>query len=85
MLYEVITNIPKEGPVVVVANHPHGMVDGMILAELIGRTRLDYRVITSYSIHYTKLYDRRRATIQPRLRNFCCPENANSARFAVKD
>ncbi|MEL7181344.1 MAG: lysophospholipid acyltransferase family protein [Pseudomonadota bacterium] len=37
--------IPKTGPVVVVANHPHGLVDGVILAELIGRVRTDYRVL----------------------------------------
>ena len=43
---EQLDNIPAEGPVVVVANHPHGMVDGMILAELIGRRRLDYRILT---------------------------------------
>ncbi|WP_421749140.1 lysophospholipid acyltransferase family protein [Cognatishimia sp.] len=41
-----IANIPKEGPIVVVANHPHGMVDGMVLAELIGRQRDDYRILT---------------------------------------
>ncbi|NOC94028.1 acyltransferase [Ruegeria sp. HKCCD6228] len=43
---EQIDRIPKTGPVVVVANHPHGMVDGMILAELIGRVRSDYRILT---------------------------------------
>ncbi len=41
-----LANIPKEGPVVLVANHPHGLVDGMILAELIGRRRDDYRILT---------------------------------------
>ncbi len=43
---EQLENIPKDGPVVVVANHPHGMVDGMIFADLIGRVRQDYRILT---------------------------------------
>ncbi len=41
-----LDRIPKTGPVVFVANHPHGMVDGMVMAELIGRRRLDYRILT---------------------------------------
>ena len=43
---EEIARIPAEGPLVVVANHPHGLVDGMVLAEMIGRVRTDYKILT---------------------------------------
>lgn len=41
-----IANIPKTGPVVIVSNHPHGLVDGMILAELVCRVRPDFKILT---------------------------------------
>ena len=41
-----LAKIPLTGPVVLVSNHPHGMVDGMVMAELIGRRRLDYKILT---------------------------------------
>ncbi|MFD0981575.1 lysophospholipid acyltransferase family protein [Tropicimonas aquimaris] len=43
---EQIARIPETGPLVIVANHPHGLVDGMVLAELIGRRRTDYKILT---------------------------------------
>jgi len=41
-----IARIPATGPVVVVANHPHGLVDGMIMAEMVSRVRPDFRILT---------------------------------------
>ncbi|MEZ5732450.1 MAG: lysophospholipid acyltransferase family protein [Paracoccaceae bacterium] len=41
-----LAHIPPTGPLVVVANHPHGLVDGMVMAELIGRVRTDYKILT---------------------------------------
>jgi putative hemolysin len=40
--------IPTDGPVVVVANHPYGMLDGAVLAVLLTRTRPDVKVMTNY-------------------------------------
>lgn len=43
---EQVDNIPATGPLIVVANHPHGMVDGMVMAELIARKRGDFLILT---------------------------------------
>lgn len=40
--------IPAQGPVVVVANHPFGMLDGAMLAVLLTRVRPDVKVMTNY-------------------------------------
>jgi putative hemolysin len=39
--------IPVSGPVVVVANHPYGMLDGAILTVLLTRARPDVKVLTN--------------------------------------
>jgi len=40
--------IPASGPVVVVSNHPYGMLDGAILTVLLKRIRPDVKVLTNF-------------------------------------
>jgi putative hemolysin len=40
--------IPPTGPVVVIANHPYGMLDGAILTVLLTRIRPDVKVLTNF-------------------------------------
>jgi putative hemolysin len=40
--------IPKEGPLVVVANHPYGGVDGVALLALLKRVRPDVKLMANY-------------------------------------
>lgn len=42
---EDLGRVPKEGPVVVVANHPYGMVEGVILGALLTRVRSDVKMM----------------------------------------
>lgn len=43
--------IPAHGPVVVVANHPYGVLDGAILTVLLTRVRPDVKVLTNFLLH----------------------------------
>jgi len=40
--------IPNKGPVVVVANHPYGLLDGAVLAVVLARARPDVKVMTNF-------------------------------------
>lgn len=43
-----LRKIPKQGPLVVVANHPFGGLEGVILGDIIFRARTDVRVLGNY-------------------------------------
>ena len=45
---EDLAGIPARGPVVVVANHPFGGVEGVILPALLGRVRQDVKILANY-------------------------------------
>lgn len=42
-----LAELPKEGPLVVVANHPFGVFDGMILGSLVASFRSDFLVMAN--------------------------------------
>ena len=41
-----LARIPATGPLVVVANHPYGVLDGIVISWLVGQVRNDFAVLT---------------------------------------
>lgn len=44
--------IPKEGPFIIVSNHPYGAIDGIIMLDTIGRIRPDIKILTNFLLSY---------------------------------
>ncbi|WP_108259942.1 lysophospholipid acyltransferase family protein [Mangrovicoccus ximenensis] len=42
-----LENIPREGPVVVIANHPFGILDGLMMGLILRRARGDFRILAN--------------------------------------
>lgn len=42
-----LAGVPESGPLVVVANHPFGAVDGLLLSSIVGRRRADVRCLAT--------------------------------------
>jgi putative hemolysin len=42
-----LDRIPQSGPAIVIANHPFGLLDGLIVASLANRRRSDFRVLAN--------------------------------------
>lgn len=49
-----LSKIPKEGPFIVIANHPLGLIDGLLLLHLIGKKRKDFKIFGNFILHQIK-------------------------------
>ena len=45
--------IPRTGPAMVMANHPHGFLDGMLLGSLLGQIRGDVKIISNSLLSFS--------------------------------
>jgi putative hemolysin len=43
--------LPKTGPLVIVANHPFGLIDGLLVGHLANRVRRDFKVLTNSRLY----------------------------------
>ena len=46
-----LLSVPQQGPVVVVANHPFGGIEGIILASVIRRVRPDIKILANHLLY----------------------------------
>ena len=42
-----IDSIPRSGPLIVTANHPYGILDGLMMGHILSRTRGDFRILAN--------------------------------------
>ncbi|MEO0991825.1 MAG: lysophospholipid acyltransferase family protein [Pseudomonadota bacterium] len=40
-----LANIPKEGPLILIANHPYGILDGLMMGHILSKSRGDFRIL----------------------------------------
>ncbi|KIC44321.1 MAG: lysophospholipid acyltransferase family protein [Ruegeria sp.] len=40
-----LSNIPKDGPLILIANHPYGILDGLMMGHILSQTRDDFRIL----------------------------------------
>ncbi|NKX46247.1 lysophospholipid acyltransferase family protein [Roseicyclus persicicus] len=40
-----LDNIPREGPLILIANHPYGILDGLMMGHILSHVRGDFRIL----------------------------------------
>jgi putative hemolysin len=53
-----LANIPKDGPVILIANHPYGILDGLMMGHILSEARGDFRILANSVFRKAKDLDR---------------------------
>ena len=67
-----LATVPRQGPLVVVANHPFGVIDGLALCHLVAKVRKDFHVVAMSTLNR-----------MPEVRGHVLPINFANTREAI--
>jgi len=42
-----LSHIPRDGPLILIANHPYGILDGLMMGHILSQTRGDFRILAN--------------------------------------
>lgn len=76
-----LARIPAEGPTVLVANHPFGGVEGLVLGALLTRRRADVRIMANYMLSVFEPLREMFLFVDP----FGGPEAATASRAGLRE
>tara|TARA_A100001015_G_C15023008_1_gene728984 strand:+ start:909 stop:1733 length:825 start_codon:yes stop_codon:yes gene_type:complete len=65
--------IPKSGSLLIIANHPFGIIDGLILCSIVAKVRDDFKIMTHETLQFL-----------PQLENFILPVDFSSTNKNAK-
>lgn len=43
-----LQDIPRQGPLIMIANHPYGILDGLMMGHILSQTRGDFRILANH-------------------------------------
>ncbi len=79
-----LDRVPRQGPVIVVANHPFGMIEGLVLGSILERVRSDVRILANHLLGAMPLANGRLILVDPFGRPDSARRNSSGLRSAVE-
>ena len=64
-----------EGPFIVIANHPYGSLDGVMLVDIFGHLRPDFKIMVNGFLSRVDSLDENFIKVTPKLTGRCAPTN----------